>query len=152
MNSHTKYRKNSLRLRTWDYFLPGPYFFTICTHKRKEIFGNVSIRTEIMKIFKSVSLLKGILVHAIIIAVEHIHEVIALPEGRKISLPRYIGMVKVKVTQMIREKGEQAHPYAIWQRSYYDHIIRNEQDFDEKARYIENHPFKEEGNILAEWH
>jgi hypothetical protein len=54
---------------------------------------------------------------------------------------------------MIREEGGQAHPYAaIWQRSYYDHIIRGQQDFEEKARHLENHPLKEEGKVLVQWH
>lgn len=81
-----------------------------------------------------------------------VHGLITLPEGRKISLSQYIGIVKVKMTQMIQREGGQAHPYAIWQRSYYDHIIRNEKDFNEKVRYIENHPFKEESTMYAKWH
>jgi hypothetical protein len=40
----------------------------------------------------------------------------------------------------------------IWQRLFYDHIIRNDKDFIEKAKYIENHPLKEEGDIFVEWH
>lgn len=39
-----------------------------------------------------------------------------------------------------------------WQRSYYDHVIRNDADFTEKARYIENHPYKESASAWAEWH
>ena len=30
----------------------------------------------------------------------------------------------------------------IWQKSFYDHGIRNQQDYDEIWRYIENHPLK----------
>jgi len=36
-----------------------------------------------------------------------------------------------------KELGE-----SIFQRSYYDHIIRNEQDFIETVRYIDNNPQK----------
>ena len=28
----------------------------------------------------------------------------------------------------------------IWQRSYYDHVVRNQADFDEILRYIQNNP------------
>ena len=41
---------------------------------------------------------------------------------------------KVLVT---KEVGE-----SIFQRSYYDHIIRNQQDYDEVWKYIENNPHK----------
>ncbi len=41
---------------------------------------------------------------------------------------------KVLVT---KEVGE-----SIFQRSYYDHIIRNQQDYDEVWEYIENNPYK----------
>ncbi len=42
--------------------------------------------------------------------------------------------IKVLVTKEIGE--------AIFQRSYYDHIIRNQQDYDEIWEYIENNPRK----------
>ena len=30
----------------------------------------------------------------------------------------------------------------LWQKSYYDHVIRNQQDYDETRQYIENNPSK----------
>ncbi|MDD5687441.1 MAG: transposase [Elusimicrobia bacterium] len=171
MNLSENYRKNSLRLKTWDYFLPGSYFFTICTFKRAVIFNAEFIRNKTIDIFKNLSTIKDVTIHVIVITIDHIHGLVTLPEERKVNLSQYIGISKVKITQMVRKEcdqtmGGQARPYAdmigfhykkkqadmIWQRSYYDHIIRNEQDFNEKAKYIENHPFKEDSEIYSEWH
>ena len=97
-------RKDSLRLKDYDYSLPGPYFFTVCVFNRKEIFKEQDIRG------------------------------------------------KVRMTQMIIGQVSLPLRDRIWQRSFYEHIIRDENDFSQKAQYIENHPIKEEGNIYAEWH
>jgi hypothetical protein len=63
----------------------------------------------------------------------------------------------------MRKGGDKPHPYAsfsssFWQRGFYDHIIRNEKDWNEKAKYIESHPIKEEllglaqGIAILKWH
>ncbi|MFH1540842.1 MAG: transposase [Elusimicrobiota bacterium] len=153
--SFIRIRKSSLRLKTWDYFLPGPYFFTICTFEREKIFNDQIIREKTIEVLKNIAKELGIVIHGIIIATNHLHGLITLSNDRKINLwQQYIGKVKVKVTQTII--GWASPPLRehdrIWQRSFYDHIIRNEKDFLEKAKYIEKHTFKEESDIYAEWH
>jgi len=147
-------RKDSLRLKNWDYFLPGPYFFTICTNNRKNIFNSENIRENVIEVFKNVAEEFGISIHAIVIATDHIHGLITLPENKKINLWQYIGKAKVEITQMVigRASPPLRKQDKIWQRSFYDHVIRNDKDFLEKAKYIQNHPIKEEGNISVEWH
>jgi REP element-mobilizing transposase RayT len=36
----------------------------------------------------------------------------------------------------------------LWQRGYYDHIVRNEEDFFECLKYIKNNPLKKK---LKDW-
>jgi len=149
-------RKDSLRLKNWDYFLPGPYFFTICTNNRKNIFDTEGIRKNVIKVFKNIAEEFEVSLHAIVIATDHIHGLITLSENKKMNLWQYIGKAKVEITQMII--GRASPPLRgleqdkIWQRSFYDHVIRNDKDFLEKAKYIQNHPVKEEGNVSVEWH
>ncbi len=90
-------------------------------------------------------------IHCIAIAVDHIHGLFGLPEERKTSLSKFVAIIKVRITQFLRE-GRASPPLRVWQRGFYDHVIRNERDFFEKAEYIENHPIKEESNVYAEWH
>ncbi|MEK6645270.1 MAG: transposase [Candidatus Firestonebacteria bacterium] len=146
-------RRNTLRLKIWDYYLIGPYFFTICTFKRKEIFIFQTIRNKIIEIFKTLADELKVSINAIVVANNHIHGLITLPEKKTINLWEYIAKAKVKTTQTIFN-GRVNPPLRenVWQRSFYDYVIRNQDDFFEKAKYIENHPIKEEGNIYTEWH
>ena len=145
-------RKNSLRLKDYDYSLSGPYFFTVCVFNRKEIFKEQDIRGKAIEVFKNLAGELGIDIHAIVIASNHLHGVVTLPDDRRITLWQYIGTAKVRITQMIIGQASLPLRDRIWQRSFYDHIIRDENDFSQKAQYIENHPIKEEGDIYAEWH
>ena len=54
--------------------------------------------------------------------------------GRQIAAPTVIGQFKRQVS---RELG-----YSLWQKGYYDHIIRDEDDYLNKCRHIEENPAK----------
>ena len=54
--------------------------------------------------------------------------------GRQIAAPTVIGQFKRQVS---RELG-----YSLWQKGYYDHIIRDEDNYLNKCRYIEENPAK----------
>ncbi|MBQ8382573.1 MAG: transposase [Clostridia bacterium] len=51
-----------------------------------------------------------------------------------ISIDKVMGQLKGYVTKQIGQ--------SIWQRSYYDHIIRNRQDYEETVRYIYENPIR----------
>jgi len=48
-------RKNSLRLKDYDYSLSGPYFFTVCLFNRKEIVKEQNIRGKVIEVFKNLA-------------------------------------------------------------------------------------------------
>ena len=55
------------------------------------------------------------------------------------TIGNVVGWLKYRTTKTINQ--ECGVPGAkFWQRSYYDHVIRNEQDYIETIRYIENNP------------
>jgi len=151
-------RKDSLRLKNWDYKLPGPYFITICSFKRYNTFNSNSIRDKIAYIIKTLEADLSVRVHCFVISENHIHILLTLSEGRIISLSESVAIIKVRITQFFMRAGEPAPTRRgefirpLWQRSFYDHIIRNKADFLEKARYIEKHPIKEVGYEYDEWH
>lgn len=64
----------------------------------------------------------------------HIHLIIVFEEKSDVTISSLISTLKRFVN---KECGEN-----IWQRSYYDHIIRNEKDYIDIAKYIEENPKK----------
>lgn len=140
-------RKNSLRLRSWDYSLPGPYFVTICSLDRYPYFTHDEVREKVIGSIRSVGADLSARMNAAVVAEDHIHLLVHLPEDHSVTLARYVSLVKIRITQA----GISAHRN-IWQRSYYDHVIRDEADQVARMQYIEHHPLKEPGNLSAEWH
>jgi putative transposase len=159
-------RKNKLRLSNWDYTRPGPYFITLCTNQRMEYFDSQIQRDKTIEIFKQTAEENQIKINAIVIAADHLHSIVTLPGNIKVSLWKFVGMTKLRITKTMcglavptptrEEKNNKIQRSCerkqIWQKSFYDHIIRNQQDYLEKAEYIENHTEKEAGKLFAEWH
>jgi REP element-mobilizing transposase RayT len=71
---------------------------------------------------------------------DHLHIIIHNPGGNTAVLSDFVGSLKSRTyREYRREFGLNA---SFWQRYYYDHIIRDHRDFEEKFRYILNNPIK----------
>jgi REP element-mobilizing transposase RayT len=170
-NQSKLYHRRSIRLKGYDYSLPGAYFVTIVTQGRSPILGNIiageTYLTTIGKIieecwieiplhFRFVSLDAHVIMpnhlHGIVNIIENHNKRITneLPNNTKTekssqsglqhnSLGAIIGSFKSSVTRKIRQR-QISYPYPIWQRNYYEHIIRNEEDYDWIVEYIQTNP------------
>ena len=69
-----------------------------------------------------------------VIMPNHVHMILSLNEDSIIPLSQIVGSFKAGVS---REIG-----FSVWQRSFYDHIIRSEADYKRICEYIENNPAK----------
>jgi REP element-mobilizing transposase RayT len=82
-------------------------------------------------------------VHGILLIdnpVEVIHE-LPLQERRKMLLPKVVGYFKMNSAKLINQlRGTQGQ--SIWQKNYYEHIIRNEVALTQIREYIVNNPLK----------
>lgn len=140
------------RLKKYDYSRNGYYFITICTEEKRKILCDISvgascarpitILSEIGKVVdENIGILNDIYetvrVDKYVIMPNHIHLVIAIQNGRAQLAPTascVIQQFKGKITKQVG--------FCIWQKSFYDHIIRNEADYLRILEYIENNPEK----------
>ena len=157
------------RLKPYDYSMPGYYFVTICTDNRK-LFG--SLRNGELKINKKGKLVKqkwieipnhfkDVELDEYVIMPNHIHGIIIINENvgdtkynlnvgdAKFASPtdRTKMLLSVIIQQFkrictIELKRYFEIPYKIWQRSFYDRIIRNEKELHHIRRYIKQNPLK----------
>ena len=135
MKKNLPQRKN-IRLKYYDYSTPGLYFVTICIKNRREILGHIKYndikltkegyiaRKNIKKIFE------GITIDEYVIMPNHIHMLISLDGQNEVTLSRIIKQYKGVVTKQIG--------YSIWQKLYYEHVIRNEKEYYIVKEYIRN--------------
>ena len=148
-------KRNPIRITDYDYSTPGAYFVTVCTANREKIFWNVVgadiIRPENVPLSAAGQIAEqGILqmaehyeyvvVDKYCIMPDHIHLILRIEsgiDGRMISAPTVSTLVGSMKRWVSRQIGR-----PIWQKSFYDHGIRNQQDYDEIWQYIENNPLK----------
>ena len=129
------------RLCNYDYSLNGAYFVTICTQDRKKILSQiVGDGSPVPKPYGTTA---EEMIHPM---PDHFH---ILPRIHRDfgtgnpspTLGTIIGWYKYQVTKHINAQSC-AQGEKIFQRSYYDHVIRNQRDYDEIWQYIENNPRK----------
>ena len=154
---HSKRKK--LRLPGYDYSQAGGYFITICTHQRRCVLSGICrdgegtraqvILTALGQILQDVleetAADFGIGLDAYVLMPNHIHLLLRIEDRddrKRVTVGQYIGAFKSIATKRWREECEQRGVYAgkLWQRGFYDHILRNEADYYEKLRYIDENP------------
>ena len=140
------------RLIEYDYSQDGYYFITICTAERRKLLCDISVGancvrpktvlTEIGKIVdENILRLNGVYetvrVDKYVVMPNHIHVILVIQNGRTQFAPtisRIMKQLKGKITKQVG--------FCIWQKSFYDHVIRDEKDYLRIREYIENNPAK----------
>ena len=165
MKYNPKYHhRKSIRLKEYDYTNPNWYYITICTYNKKDAFGDVKYGKMILNNYgkivdeewiKTKEIRKNIDLDDYVIMPNHFHGIIIINSSvgatRRVaptkvkstlqagSLGAIIGQFKSKVTKRIRSSGLENFK---WQRNYYEHIIRNEQDLYRIRTYIQKNPLR----------
>ncbi len=156
--------RKCIRMNNYDYSTAGAYFVTICIDKRKPILWakntdhkpNTSAFTVGAATCRpKLSYIGTVVEHAILqiqrhypmisvdkycIMPDHIHMIIVIntdESGRQIAAPTISTILGQTKRWTSMKLG-----YSIWQKSFYDHVIRNYQDYRETWEYIENNPLK----------
>lgn len=137
------YSRKRNRLQGYNYSTDNYYFITICTHNKMCIFGEPRKLNELGKIAESCILqiqkyYPPVRVDQYIVMPNHIHMILAF-EGADQGLlhpdvSKVVGQYKMSVTKKIRVMLPN---YYVWQRSFYDRIIRNQKEYEAIWNYIE---------------
>ena len=148
--------RRSLRLRNYDYSRSGAYFVTICTRDRKFVYGDV--RNGEMFLNEAGRLVEAawhqlpqrfptVRCDALVILPNHVHGILLITcpdssgtERKAPALGHVVQAFKsISAIQVNRLLSRSGRP--LWQRNYYEHIIRDDTSLDQIRRYIRNNPF-----------
>lgn len=154
-------RRHSLRLRDHSY-TAGAYFVTICSSGRQCIFGTVEngavsltpIGLIVLEEWtRSASLRKELELDAFVIMPNHIHGILPIHgheretgarrvplqlKREKRSLGSFVAGFKSAVTA--RARKDLGCACGIWQRDFYEHVIRNDRDLENLRQYVTANP------------
>jgi len=152
--NHELPNRRSVRITDFTYRLTGACYVTICTADRRELLGSVlNGACQLTDV--------GVIVsqqwHALaerwatvnvdvthIVMPNHIHGIIWLDSSSGNHVPRLgdiVGAFKSEVTKAVRKTHREVSS-SLWQRSFYDHVIRDEDDLLRIRQYIETNPAK----------
>ena len=146
-------KRKPTRLQGYDYSRTGVYFITVCTKERRNYFWNNVGATigrpqdielspygvivdeainKIPEIYPSVS------IKQYVIMPDHIHMLVLIrsDDNRR---PMVAPTISRLVNQMKGFVSKQIG-FSVWQKLFYDHIIRNRQDYEEHMKYIHENP------------
>ena len=166
-------QRKELRLREYDYSGNGAYFVTICTQNREKLFARPEIHAESIpqngeESFSAVGadsisarIIRRTFAHVInehpnvscpryVIMQDHFHALVVLERadtGSAPTLPYLIQAFKrfstLEYTKAVKAGLLPPYDKRIWQRGYYEHVIRSYDDFLDCWTYIENNPLKQ---------
>ena len=151
-------QRKMLRLENFDYSANGAYFITICTKEKSELFWDKAayvgvdahIDPPILSDYGKIAekYLKNISeLDCFVIMPNHIHLILILNNGTMwASSPTQhtvSQIIKSFKTLVTKELG-----FSLWQRSFHDHIIRNEKEYAVLCKYIAENPVKWENDCL----
>ncbi len=116
------------------------YFITLCIKNRVEILGKITKdnKIELTKegeiskqyIDKITEIYDNIIIDEYIIMPNHIHILVLVLYKKDVTLSTIIKHYKTNVSRKLT--------YSIWQKSFYEHIIRNEKEYLKIKEYIKN--------------
>ena len=143
------------RLTEYDYSTPNAYFLTICTENRKNLFwkdvGAIIDRPENIPLTNLGCLVRQCIIeipmHYPMISVDnfvvmpnHIHLLLQIhtdADGRSLIAPTISTVVRLMKGTVSKQAG-----FSVWQKGFYDHVIRNDKDYQSIWNYIQGNPSK----------
>jgi putative transposase len=114
------------------------YFVTICCENRRAVFANPSNAKALLQDLTSVSQKMNFLLHAYCVMPDHLH---ILVEGQSTDCDLRLHVTKLKQKTGYSLRG--AAEGDLWQKRYYDHILRKAEDSDSIAWYIWMNPVRQ---------
>ncbi|MGJ3253671.1 MAG: transposase [Elainellaceae cyanobacterium] len=161
------HHRQSIRLKNYDYSQAGAYFVTICTQERECLLGevvNASISlsqygTIVQQVWQQIPHhFSSATLDAAVIMPNHFHGIIIIADdslpikqnssdvplkrnSKKPTLGQIVAYFKYQSTKLINSMRDMTG-VKLWQRNYYEHIIRSEASLSRLRIYIEQNPQK----------
>jgi putative transposase len=152
-------RRRSLRLKGYDYAQAGAYFVTICAQDRACLFGNVVEESMCLNdaghmfamLWNDIPVrFADLEVDTFVVMPNHVHGIVVLSDtanGATKSAPAlgavvaaFKSMTTVHYIRGVKTRGWPEFRQRLWQRNYYEHVVRDESELDRIRRYIDENP------------
>ena len=147
-------KRKTLRLKHFDYSSQGAYFITICTKDKKKLFApvgadSISARMIERTFLETIEQYNGVDSPIYVVMPNHFHAIITISRADMESAPTISDIVQsfkrystLEYIKLVKSGMLPRFDKQIWQRSFYDRIIRNQEEYNEIYEYIYENPLK----------
>lgn len=160
------HHRHSIRLKGYDYSQPGAYFSTVVTAARASLFGDIADGNMhvnetgeiVLAVWRDLPNHYPFLqLGTFVVMPNHVHGIVVLTVdvgaglrpaptdrpaptiGDRYGLPEIVRAFKSFSARRVNAfLGKAGH--SLWQRNYYEHVIRDEREWERLHRYIESNP------------
>jgi REP element-mobilizing transposase RayT len=142
-------RRKTIRLPEYDYAQPGTYFVTVCVADRACLFGTIAdgrmtpnqLGSTVIESWNDLLVrFRVVDLDAFIVMPNHVHGLIEICAPMARGLPAVVAAFKSISARRINAVRGSEGP--LWQRGFYEHVVRNESDRDRIRTYIDENPMK----------
>jgi len=139
-----EFHRKDTRLKHFRYKGDYIYSLTICTHIKTTYFDNDSLVEKLTELLCQVAEKHDFRIIVYCFMPDHLHLLIQGSENSKL-----ITFIK-EFKQISGYRFKKDHGSQLWQKGYYDHVVRDDEDVIEAARYILNNPVRK-GLVTDFW-
>jgi putative transposase len=142
------HHRHSIRLRGYDYASSGAYFITICTHDRQHLFGDIvdgkMAESQLGQVARQhwqrlSRHHRNLAIDEFVVMPDHFHGILTLQEPLGTPISEIIrGFKTFSAREINRIRQKQGTP--VWQRNYYERIIRSQPALNRVRQYIIENP------------
>ncbi len=139
------YNRKNPRIPHYDYTTNNFYFITICTHEKECLFWSNGALNPMGVIARDLLLdipnhANGVYIDNCVVIPNHIHAIVMIDakDAQKVrSLSQIVSQYKSAVSRKIHTFLPEKK---LWQRSFHDHVIRNQKSYEKIWTYIQYNP------------
>jgi REP element-mobilizing transposase RayT len=142
-----RHHRRSIRLPHYDYGAAGTYFVTIVTAHRECLFTDLHVRSIVERAWLGIPrFFPHAALDAWVVMPNHLHGIVVLTRRRSEagcsgSLGAILGTFK-SITARRLNRLRRTPGVPVWQRNYYERVIRNETELDRIRAYIAANPLR----------
>jgi putative transposase len=133
-------------------FVPGgTFFFTLVTYQRRPIFHDERARLHLRQAIEQCRQSRPFVIDAMVLLHDHLHAIWTLPEG-DFDFSKRWGVIKLTFTRswlgdggvdrLVSHSRQRNHRRGVWQRRFWEHVIRDQADYNRHVDYIHYNAIK----------
>jgi putative transposase len=139
-------KRKSTRLKDFDYAYPnGVFFLTSCSQFSRRVFEMPGFNFKCINCIKEERTRLGHAIYVFCLMPDHLH-LLSSPLESGIAVTHYMSSLISIITRLSWNYG---YTGKLMQRSFYDHIVRKEEDLKQIAEYILNNPVRRD--LVQKW-